>query len=629
MLSNTPIAQENGRTYDRVFDLEGFTNEKSVDEDPPTTVQIKRSAPEPPSNNNNNKENKLYPIILRINFAKNVYRSTFLKNPDVFARIYTVESNPNNPNLKSRTSDSFSYITSSQIVSNDNNPIFNFKTEISSFHLNQCLQLELWNHKYTSASSSSSSSSPDQSNEKINKGFLGGILLTPQQILNFVNNQKIVKLNPLTTLRYPIPDKDKFKNTSLFIQIQTPNRDQLSSANRSTFVDYRRNQKDGVTNKNERYKPQNRLNLKQQRTKEKIRRRTSNIVETIQQEQQQQLNTNNSNNNGTTNLANTVVNVSCTRNIDAMINSNFVDNSNNNDQSRMTPDSMIQSGSTNQVSRDYSQVPVVDHVVENTNNISIQSSPPPSLTPIQSKLPPGWTKMIHDDGRIYYANLQTGDSSWYDPRLRILSNMKIPIPNPDNLCSLDQNWTKITQYASNNRVKYYFINEKLQVTQSTDPRVVIWLDGHFEQKCKEFYEKRERNNNNNNKKLEPVSQNNLNRSHFDRQNFGSAPVPNVMNNITQSINDLKILSEQDQNNHNNNDNNHRYHSNMTLAEQATTQRELAHRRSLARKLEYAKDRIFQRNYVHGLYCRITVSREHLLEHSYRILLHYFWGWRIF
>ena len=68
---------------------------------------------------------------------------------------------------------------------------------------------------------------------------------------------------------------------------------------------------------------------------------------------------------------------------------------------------------------------------------------------------------------------------------------------------------------------------------------------------------------------------------------------------------------------------------MTLAEQATTQRELAHRRSLARKLEYAKDRIFQRNYVHGLYCRITVSREHLLEHSYRILLHYFWGWRIF
>jgi len=81
-----------------------------------------------------------------------------------------------------------------------------------------------------------------------------------------------------------------------------------------------------------------------------------------------------------------------------------------------------------------------------------------------------WDRRTTDFGQIYYYNRLTFESIWNDPRLREVKN----VPAVESLGKLPVDWRVIKETGT-----AYFANDKLKISQVTDPRVSRWLDTKY------------------------------------------------------------------------------------------------------------------------------------------------------
>lgn len=81
-----------------------------------------------------------------------------------------------------------------------------------------------------------------------------------------------------------------------------------------------------------------------------------------------------------------------------------------------------------------------------------------------------WDRRTTDFGQIYYYNRSTFESIWNDPRLREVKN----VPVVETLGQLPGEWRVIKETGTT-----YFANDKLKISQVTDPRVSRWLDTKY------------------------------------------------------------------------------------------------------------------------------------------------------
>lgn len=602
----------------------------------------------------------IFPIQLTIHFARNLHKSSFLKQPSPFVRLY-----------KYGKQDKITYLKSTSVVNHENNPQFNTNFKLNDYKLNLWLQLEIWDDK--------------KKDRGAKKGFLGGAILNPQQIVNFCNHG-IVKLTPLSSLRYKeTVNKTDFANSALYIQIKSLNFKPDSSlyptlVAAQKLYDQQNSEKSthNTKIKTRTKSPENLIQFppsppRQERAVDvpdtEIQKQSSEELSLEREQTHENQNSNspiyepniavtpnhrqaNFQNFGTNTTetsqkteyqtpdftqntqvspfqqpAQTIIRATSAENLlhnsnrpeyaNVPVETNHADYENfTHTQSQSNPTNSIHSSTqinTNHMLANFdnefnangvirnrspsprnhsprSHSPVsrdrnnFNNLVQQLNNSQISTPPvpreyipPPPIS--QSRLPKNWERTIDDHGRVYYFNSYKNESTWYDPRIPILKREKIIIPDPDYISQLRFPWRKESKLGKNGKPKVYFINEADKICQNTDPRVVIWLDDNFEKIMKK--QKRKSENPNATQHQHPIN-----------------------GQISSTVPSQSFLP------------------NQNLQERMLHEQELKTRRSLAKKLHYAKENIFGVNYIHGIYCRINLDRREILEHSYRIILGY-------
>ena len=454
-----------------------------------------------------------FPISLTIHCAKNLHRTSFLKNPDAFVRLYTY----------SKTT-KITYIKSTEVKQNEINPQFNTSFKLQDYNLKIYLQIEVWDHK--------------KKDKGAKKGFLGGAILNPQQVVNFVNNG-VIRLSPLSALHYKEKvDKNNFNHSALYVQIKSMNQSGLKGASSANTPV------------------------------------SSNFLSPNQITPRQQV-------GGSQPNLSYVPEIASNERLNQTVHVTRIDQSTSSSSGVVAPISIpnLESTYTPPEPRNYEKV--AETKPETKPEYSSVPSEPTGSNP-NKYMPPGWSRQIHDDGRVYYVNHHNNNTTtWHDPRVRILQKNRIGLPNPEELKSLKPPWNMVTKNCQNSgKVKVYFTNYVLGVSQNTDPRLSEWLDEHFFN-------------------ILGVRNPNMN-PNIQQTQVTQLPTQSIVQDSPNSQ-QTQCITQTDRIEHN---------------------QALKTRRSLAKRLQYAKDNIFEVNYMHGIYCRINISRNEILEHSYRTILSY-------